>query len=127
MIYVNNIRVYIIKNNYPTIQPIEIIDSIRFYSLPDIAAMKLGAVSNRGNKKDFINIYFLLNEYPFREMIEFYKSKYNYFDIFHVLKSLTYFDDAENIEIPILLKKVTWKEIKSKIIYETSKYSKEII
>ncbi len=34
--------------------------------------MKLNAIAGRGSKKDFIDLYFLLNEYSLKQMLDFY-------------------------------------------------------
>jgi hypothetical protein len=46
-------------------------------SVEDIVAMKLNAISVSGQHlKGFIDIYFLLDEYPVEEMISFYRKKF---------------------------------------------------
>jgi hypothetical protein len=82
----------------------------------DIAAMKVNAVAGRGSIKDFIDIYFLLNEFSIKEMIGFYLQKYPDGSEFMVRKSLTYFDDADNEEAPILFHDISWSEIKKTIL-----------
>jgi len=78
-------------------------------SKKDIAAMKLAAVTGRGNKKDFIDIFFLSKEFSLKEMLDFYMKKYPDGSQFLVLKSLTYFKDAEKNEMPIMYNNVAWK------------------
>jgi len=39
-----------------------------------------------------------------------------------VIKSLTYFEDAEMEEVPVLIKTINWGKVKSTIISETKKY-----
>ena len=41
-----------------------------------------------------------------------------------VLKSLTYFDDAESDDIPKMFKNVDWKQVKSKISNAVREYLK---
>jgi hypothetical protein len=81
----------------------------------DIAAMKLAAITGRGTKKDFIDIYFLLKEFSLRQMVDFYIQKYSDGSEFLVLKSLSYFADADSDENPVMLKSVTWDAVKSTI------------
>jgi hypothetical protein len=83
--------------------------------LPDIAAMKLSEVCNRGSKKDFFDIVELLDHYGLPELFDFYKRKFKSHDTFHVLRSLTYFDDAEDEPDPITLKGQTWEDVKLRI------------
>ena len=78
--------------------------------------MKLAAITGRGAKKDFTDLYFLLKEFSLNEMIELYEKKYPDGSVFLVLKSLIYFDDAEGDEMPQMLKPVSWEVIKQTIV-----------
>lgn len=90
----------------------------------DIAAMKIAAITGRGSKKDFIDIYFLLKEMTLTEILDLYQKKYSDGSLFMALKSLVYFEDAENEEMPIMLLPVTWNEVKSRIIKVHNEYVK---
>ncbi|MBL7794156.1 MAG: hypothetical protein JNK77_17635, partial [Saprospiraceae bacterium] len=82
-----------------------------------IAPMKLKAVTQRGSKKDFFDIYFLLQQMPLQEMLRLFKEKFKQYEIFHVIKSLTYFEDAEQNPDPMMLdKNITWSKVKAEII-----------
>lgn len=81
-------------------------------SLRDIAAMKLSAVANRGSKKDFFDIRALGEFYSLEEMITCFRKKYENRDPFHIVRSLLYFDDAENEPEPYLLNSEPWAEVK---------------
>jgi predicted nucleotidyltransferase component of viral defense system len=113
---VNGIKVDFVNYKYPLLSKISIIDGIRMASDKDISAMKLNAIAGRGSRKDFIDLYFLLKKYSLSEMISFYKTKYIDGSEFMVLKSLTYFDDAENEEMPIMFENMDWNEIKKGIL-----------
>ncbi len=74
--------------------------------------MKLSAVANRGSKKDFYDVYYLLQEYSLKEMISLFEKKFSNYNNFYVIKSLTYFEDAEKDINPKVLKKCAWEEVK---------------
>jgi hypothetical protein len=112
---VNDIKVDFVNYKYPLLEEITIIETIRLASDKDIAAMKLNAIAGRGSRKDFIDLHFLLQKYSLKEMISFYNIKYSDGSEFMVLKSLTYFEDAESEEIPILFQKLDWNEVKVSI------------
>jgi hypothetical protein len=112
---VNGIKVDFVNYKYPLIEEIRIVENIRLASDKDIAAMKLNAIAGRGSRKDFIDLHFLLQKYSLKEMIYFYNNKYADGSEFMVLKGLTYFEDAESEEIPILFQKLDWNEIKVSI------------
>ena len=86
--------------------------------------MKLAAITGRGSKKDFIDLYFLLNNYKLETMLNFYDEKYFDGSRILVLKSLSYFMDAEKEIMPKMFDKVSWEEIKYRIKSEVKEYSK---
>ncbi len=47
------VKLDLLRHAYPVLSPDEVIDGITLISLPDLAAMKLYAIANRGSKKDF--------------------------------------------------------------------------
>ncbi|WP_423128015.1 nucleotidyl transferase AbiEii/AbiGii toxin family protein [Gaoshiqia sp. Z1-71] len=119
---INKIKVDFVNYPYPWLAPCLLVDGIRLAAKSDIAAMKLAAITGRGSKKDFIDIGFLLDEFSMEMMLKFYRQKFPDGSEFLVLKSLTYFEDAENEQLPVMLKKVDWNAIKSKIILHTKNY-----
>lgn len=101
---------------YKILLPFVHFERISLMSKPDIAAMKLHAVEDRGVKRDFIDLYFLAKEYSLEEMIGFYDQKYASLDdhLVSIIKSLNYFADAESDDwIPRMLLPVDWEEVKS--------------
>jgi hypothetical protein len=125
-----NIKTYLIDNikvdfvNYPYLWIDQVLfkDDIRLAGITDIAAIKLAAITGRGTKKDFIDIFSLLRYYSLEQMLDFYHKKFPDGSEFMVIKSLTYFEDAETEVLPFLLKKIDWKEVKSTIISEIKKF-----
>lgn len=123
---IENIKVDVL--NYPSsflFSPI-LEDGIRLASIKDIAAMKLKTVMNRGSKKDFYDIYFLLKEFSLEEMVALFHSKYKNYDLIALYKSLNYFVDAEDDIEPVLLreKNITWEQIKTEITKQTKYFFK---
>jgi hypothetical protein len=87
-------------------------------SKADIAAMKVNAITGNGTRvKDFIDIYFLLKEYSFGDIVSFYKKKYGNRNEFHAVKSLTYFNDIRISDWPnmVLEKKLTLPGLKKEL------------
>ena len=84
----------------------------------DIACTKLMTVSMRGSKKDFIDMYFLLQTFTLDELMQKLKTKYqniSYNDT-HILKSLVYFEDANAQPMPRMHKNVSWETVKQFIM-----------
>ena len=66
-----------ISHKYPSIKPIETVEGISMMSNEDIAAMKINAIMNSGQRiKDFIDIHYLLKEMPLGDIVNYYCSKY---------------------------------------------------
>lgn len=81
----------------------------------DIAAMKLFAVANRGVRKDFIDLWFLVRRHGLENMLRWFMSKYLDAPLAIVLRSLVYFDDAEDDPMPIMLQPFDWDRAKDDI------------
>lgn len=112
---------------HPLINPTESYEEINIASKADIAAMKLRAIGDRGLKRDFIDLFFLSREYSLNQVFEFYDQKYGDLDdkIPHLLKSLSYFDDADNDDrIPKMLIQVDWDQVKSHFTAESMRLAK---
>lgn len=100
---------------YPVLFPFQHIYGINILDLRDIAAMKIDAISTRGIRRDFIDLYFICQKgISLREILSFYDRKYGTLasNIIHIQKSLVYFIDAEVTAMPKMLKKVSWGDIK---------------
>lgn len=119
----DDVRVSFLHYPYPLLFPLVEFEGSRLADQRDIAAMKLDAVSSRGSKKDFIDIYFLLEKYPLSELLAVFEKKYAAmkFNRIHILKSLSYFEDAETEPMPTMLRHVSWEEVKKKITAETDR------
>ena len=88
----------------------------------DIAAMKVNAIIGRGTRKDFIDLYVLLQHYSLSEIMDFYKQKYPEFSEYRALLSMTYFDDAEMQDMPKMFIDTPWDTMKSNIIQAVKAY-----
>lgn len=112
---INDIKVDIVNYEYKWLENKIIHENIYLASIQDIAAIKLNAIIGRGSKKDFIDLFFILKHYSLSEIFKFYDDKYHDGSSFLVLKSLTYFEDAEIEEMPYMFSDVTWQTVKDNI------------
>jgi len=81
-------------------------------SVRDLAAMKLLAIAQRGSRKDFVDVYELLqNGAVLRQMLEDFREKFKA-DPISALRGLSYFDDAEKEPMPEMLNTVEWRTMK---------------
>ena len=76
---------------------------------------------NTRTKKDFIDMYFLLQHYSLKEVLDFYARKYPENSMFRALMSLSYFEDAEEQIMPKMFSSVTWEEMKQFITAQVSR------
>lgn len=111
----DGVKVDIVDYSYPWIDKILIRQGVRMGSSKDIAAMKTTAIIGRGTKKDFIDFAFLLKQYSLNEILDFYSLKYPEGSRFMAMKSLAYFEDAEEDMMPYMLTDMTWEEVKQQI------------
>ena len=117
--YINGIKVDFVKMAYPILFPPLFVKGIRMLDMRDIAPMKLKAITQRGSKKDFFDFFYLLQQMSLQVMLNLFKDKFKQYETFHVVKSLTYFEDAEQYPNPILFdKSVSWEKVKATIIKE---------
>ncbi|NJK83335.1 MAG: nucleotidyl transferase AbiEii/AbiGii toxin family protein [Saprospiraceae bacterium] len=119
---IDDLKIDFLKFPYAFVQDYVELDSVRLVSIENIAIMKLLAVARRGVKKDFFDLYFLLQQYSLEDILKFFTLKIPNVDLFHIIKSLTYFDDAESDANPKMIKKATWGQVKKKIVKETQAY-----
>jgi len=112
--FIDGVKVDFLSHKYPMINPVCEIEDVRIASLQDISAMKVNAIANDGTQvKDFIDLYFLLQEYSIGQLLDNYQAKYKLRNALHALKSLNYFNEANISAWPEIIKekKVTWEKV----------------
>jgi hypothetical protein len=85
--------------------------------------MKLAAITCRSLLKDYVDLYFILNDIALEKLLTFAKEKYSTIDTNLILKSLVYFEDVE--QEPVLFKNnkdVSFKLIKEYLAGAAKKY-----
>lgn len=114
---VNGIKLDIIRHDYPDVEPRIQEDGIRFYSLKDIAAMKLSAIADNGTRlKDFIDVAYLSGYLSLQEMLTAFKTKYPQTNSYRAVKGLNYYDDIRFSErIDLLGKGFNWETIANRL------------
>lgn len=120
---INGVKVDFVRYNYPLIGNSKTEEGIRLLSVEDIAAMKLDAVKGRGRKRDFYDLFFLLERFELESLLDFHIRKYQQDTRFLILKSLTYFEDAENDgPVNLIDKGPNWNEVKQVITQHVSQF-----
>jgi predicted nucleotidyltransferase component of viral defense system len=116
IVEVEGLKISIFKYDYPFLEKPVKYEGIPVAGILDIASMKVVAISQRGTKRNFIDLYFILQYMPFHKLAEhmvrrFGKERVN---PVHIGKSLVYFSDAESNPEPEYVKgrEVSWDKIK---------------
>jgi hypothetical protein len=121
---INNVKVDFVHTFDRFNHDCDLIDNIRFSSIPEIIALKLNAIAGRGAKKDFWDLHALSEHFSFEQMISFYRERYPQNSDMMIIKSIPYFVEAENDIDPYSFKNISWDQIKEDIIDKFNLYIK---
>ena len=77
--------------------------------------MKLSAVSERGSKKDFYNLFYLLERYSLQQILQLFEKEFPHANKFYLLRSLVYLQDSEHKPNPKTTQKTDWEKVKATI------------
>lgn len=123
-ISLSGIRVSFISYKYKLLEPIFKINNLGISGIRDIACNKISAILSRGTKKDFIDLFFILKQYSFDDILFDFKDKYgqDYYNKYLILKSLVYFEDAELQPMPYMVENIEWENLKNHFINIARKF-----
>lgn len=110
----DTVKVSFFAYSYPRLFPTVSFSAIPLADPRDIAAMKILAISQRCTRKDFIDLAILLRIYSLAEIFVIFDQKYKPVSYLrtHLLKSITYFVEAESEPMPRMFDALTWDEVK---------------
>jgi hypothetical protein len=99
---------------YPLVQQPVLLESIPLATIPEIGAMKLAAIIDRGTRKDMVDLYYLLQVVSLETIFEVAAVKYARVRSFPVssIRALAYFADAEALPMPRMLDRTSWPKMK---------------
>lgn len=115
--FVDEVKLQFLEYPYEMIKTTIKWNNIALSSVEDIACTKLQTIGMRGSKKDFIDLYFLLDKFSLTELFKLLDQKYPKTDYSktHILKSLVYFEDAEIQPMPRMHVGVSWSQVKNRL------------
>lgn len=124
-LFVNKVKLQFLYYPYNLLEKLIPWNGISVSSVIDIACTKLITISMRGSKKDFIDLYVILRQMTLEELFakleeKYKKVQYNYP---HILKSLVYFNDADNQPMPRMHKDFSWEDIKNSIVKQVKAFT----
>lgn len=114
----NGIQVSFFYYPYKMLAPYVLTDEIpklRLAAVTDIACMKAVAIGNRGAKKDFCDLFYILQQtdMTIEKLVQSLNLKYgDDKNLFYIGKGLTYFEDAEHEVLPKMFVPYHWQRIK---------------
>lgn len=111
--FANNETLKVDFGHYPhkRIKENEIINGLKIDSLTDIAVNKLLTVTQRTTIKDFVDLYFLLQEFTLWDLIEGIRIKFRMeFEPFIIVSDLLKVEDFDYL--PRMVKPLTLEELK---------------
>lgn len=120
---IDGIKVTFLGYSYPLLFPASEFNGVKAADVRDIARMKIDAISSRGAKRNFIDLYTVARKFGLAELIKLFDQKHagTHYNRVHILKSLTYFDDAESEPMPDMTTHVTWEMVKGFFLSEVPK------
>jgi len=109
----NTTKVSFLGYPYPVLFPVSPFLGVPVADPRDIACMKLSAVASRGTKRDFVDLYACALRFGLEEILLMFDTKYSqtHYSRIHLLKSLTYFADAEKDPMPHMLETLAWSTV----------------
>ncbi len=124
--YINDTKVSLFEYPYKLLSPLIKFKGLNFASVEDIACMKVIAITQRGEKKDFYDLYEILKHYKIEEIKSLMLEKYplELLNWYHIVKSLCYFDDAEKQTDPVSLNNTEWKNVKKFFLSREKEFSR---
>jgi len=107
-------RVTFLGSVYPALFPFARFLDVAVADPRDIACMKMSAIAGRGTKRDFVDLYVSARRFGLANILQWFDRKYaqTHHNKLHLLKSLTFFDDAEKDPMPHMLVPLDWEEVK---------------
>ncbi|MBI3577373.1 nucleotidyl transferase AbiEii/AbiGii toxin family protein [Candidatus Gottesmanbacteria bacterium] len=124
------VKISCFQYEYPLIHRAIAYQNIAIAHPHDIAPMKLVAITDRGVKKDFVDLYAIIHQgVSLDEMFIFYEQKYHLLESnkYTILKALGYFEEADQTDMPEMLIPLTWEEVKGFLSKESMQLAKKLL
>jgi len=116
--FLSGIRVSFFHYSYPLIKKPMVIGNIKVALTEDVACMKVIAIGQRAEKKDFFDMYEILKTFPPSSIREMVIEKYGEqrINCYHIVKSFFYFEEADRSFDPVSLNNTSWQQVKDYFI-----------
>jgi len=111
---ISGVKISFLGYDYPVLFPCRPFLEVPVADPKDIGSMKISAIAGRGTRRDFVDLYMVARQEGLKALLDLFQRKFaeaNYNRV-HVLKSLTYFDDADAEPMPNMLVPLAWQDVK---------------
>ncbi|OHB70056.1 MAG: hypothetical protein A2W23_08250 [Planctomycetes bacterium RBG_16_43_13] len=111
---VEQVKMSFFHYSYKLLRPLGQLDIVPIASIEDILCMKISAIIDRGSRKDFTDVYFIMQKLSLtpERVIELFVNKYGTYNPLVINKAMTYFVDADREAELKLFRAVEWGKIK---------------
>ena len=115
LLLIEGLRVGFFGYGYPLVAPSMTAEGVPLASLTDIGLMKMDALATRASRKDFHDLYAIAQRIPLRDLLDLAPVKYPSVRDFEalVVRTMVYFDRADQEEPLPLLQAVDWATVKA--------------
>lgn len=128
--HIDAIELSFFRYNYALLEPLISANELLLASVPDIAAMKVAALAQRGLYRDFIDLYVIAKQHGLNSVIEWTRQKFPGLDVYVMLRALVYFADAESdksMRGKTLLKPIKWDVVRRYFSAEVKNLEKDFL
>lgn len=122
-LFINKVKLQFLYYPYQLLESLIPWEGIHLSSMTDIACTKLITISMRGSKKDFVDLYVILQQTTLKDLFTNLEKKYTNveYNYPHIIKSLSYFEDADGQPMPKMHKNISWEQVKEELIKQTKR------
>jgi len=127
---INGMHLSLFCYPYKLLEKLIDVEGVDIVDAKDIAAMKLIAISQRGKRRDFVDMYYLISRFGLDYIVHLTEKKFPEFDVSNGLRGLLYVDDAEQDKeidrIRVFDRKLKWREVKKYIHKEVFDFQRNL-
>jgi len=125
----NNVKTGFFHYLYPLLKSTLSFQGVAIASLEDLACSKVDAISSRGNKRDFADLYFIMKalRIELKDVLALFEKKYGreQFNLMHIQKSLVFFEDADQDPDLRMLVEFSWEDCQRFFVRQTKEFTAE--
>lgn len=123
-VFVNGIKLTFLRYPFPVLEKFLDLDGVTMLGVKEIAATKAYTIGRRGSLKDYLDIYFILQDgmTTLDDILKLAERKYgNDFNARLFLEQLIYLEDVPEVKISFLKEPVSKKQLEEFLASEVKK------